>query len=202
MFTMKNFIFGYGSLICPQSRAITAPSLSNSTAEPVIVNHIERTWSARINRRRRHSGLQKMAPSSVRGWTPVGVRFRRGAVCNGVLICIDEEELFRFDEREVGYNRQRIDVADIHRHVDSDILINESMSLWPTESTDQENCDDMTPSRARDNLDPGGVKCSECRLVFERASVKRRKITTVSGTIALSEECEEIAVWVYVQNEK
>ena len=48
LFSMKNFIFGYGSLICPQSRAITAPTLSNAIAEPVVVNHIERTWSARV----------------------------------------------------------------------------------------------------------------------------------------------------------
>ncbi len=196
---MKNFIFGYGSLICPQSRAITAPTLNNATAEPVVVSHIERTWSARVHRGRAHSGLKKMTPSSVRGWTPVGVRFRRGAVCNGVLISVDEEELFRFDEREVGYYRQRIDLADIHRHVDSELLINESLSLWPIESTDQENYEQ---SSSREKLDLGDVQCSDCRLVFEEASAKRRMTTSASDTNISSHECEEIAVWVYVQNEK
>ena len=151
------------------------------------------------NRGRAHSGLKKTAPPSVRGWTPVGVRFRRGAVCNGVLICVDEEELRRFDEREGGYYRQRIDLADIHRHVDSELLIDESMSLRPTDSTDKENCE-QTSSREKLYLED--VKCSDCRLVFEEASLKRRKATRASDTNVSSHECEEIAVWVYVQNEK
>lgn len=201
---MKNFIFGYGSLICPQSRAITAPTLSNSTAEPVVVKHIERTWSASPRAfygRQAHSGLENNTPTtSVRGMTPVGVRFRRGAVCNGVLICVDEEELFRFDKRELGYSRQRIDVADIHRHVDSELLINESMSLWPTESTDTENNDESSSSREK--IDTWDVKCSECRLVFEKASEKRRKTTDKLGTDTSCNEYEAIAVWVYVQNEE
>ena len=205
---MKNFIFGYGSLICPQSRATTAPSLINATAEPVVVNHIERAWSARVfYRKRAHSSSKSknMTPSSVLGMTPVGVRFRRGAVCNGVLICVDDEELFRFDERELGYSRCRIDIADIHRHIDSELLINESMSLWPQidSSTDQGGYE---KSLSREKIGIGEVACSECRLVFEQGSAKRMKttgaVTSSAATVASSHECEEIAVWVYVQNEK
>lgn len=193
---MKHFIFGYGSLICPKSRAITAPTLKNAPAEPVVVCHIERTWSARVDIRKAFSGLKVKPPPSLRDWTAMGVRFRRGAMCNGVLICVDEEELLRFDERELGYDRHRVDLADIHRHIDSEVLIDKSMSLWPLDSNDVEKCD---KSSFRDELDVENVKCSECRLVFEKASAKRRKIISRSSACDSSEDSEEVAVWVYVQ---
>mmetsp|Transcript_848 Transcript_848/g.1323 ORF Transcript_848/g.1323 Transcript_848/m.1323 type:complete len:399 (+) Transcript_848:2-1198(+) len=45
----RHFIFGYGSLICHRSRAITAPSLAEKPAEAVVVQHLTRTWSKRIH---------------------------------------------------------------------------------------------------------------------------------------------------------
>ena len=150
---MRHFIFGYGSLICPLSRAVTAPSLKDAIAEPTVISHIERTWSARVSKcqvqqqarqqqRRQHHHSNDDDDDSVRdnnndnggdvcddddddtmmirGWTPMGVRFRRGAECNGVLIRVDDAELSRFDAREVGYLRRRIDLADVHPHVDDD----------------------------------------------------------------------------------
>lgn len=126
----------------------------------------------------------------------MGVRFRRGAKCNGVLICVDEEELMRFDIREAGYDRQPIDLADIHPHVDSDVLINESMSLWPTSSAEAAQEVD------REQLALKGVRCSDCRLVFEKASEKRRLSSSTSSEFDSSREREDIAVWVYVQSKK
>ena len=93
---MKHFIFGYGSLICPQSRAVTAPTLT-SVAEPVVIHGIERTWSARVTKDPSNSNGSR---DHIEGWTPMGVRVKRGTKCNGVLICVDEEELERFDIRE------------------------------------------------------------------------------------------------------
>ena len=110
----------------------------------------------------------------------MGVRFRKGAKCNGVLICVDEEELMRFDVREAGYVRKRIDLADIHPHVDSDVLINS------TEDTKE--------------LTLKGVKCDDCRLVFEKASEMRRQSSRSEEPHSL--QCEDVAVWVYVQSEK
>lgn len=85
-----NYIFGYGSLICPLSRAVTAPTLTGRVATPVKVVHLERLWSMPI-------------PS--RNMSAVGVRMKKGAACNGVLIPVDDIELEQFDDREGGYDR-------------------------------------------------------------------------------------------------
>ena len=205
---MKHFIFGYGSLICPQSRAITAPSLEDAIAEPVVIRNIERTWSARVTGTgNKYSNDPSVAVAAkdrdhIHGWTPMGVRFRSGAKCNGVLICVDEEELMRFDVREAGYDRQRIDLADIHRHLDSDTLINESMSLWPTSSVEVGDEETSARSALREKLALEEAKCSECRLVFEKACAKRRKSGSASSECDSSQECEDMAVWVYVQSHK
>jgi hypothetical protein len=178
---MKHFIFGYGSLICPQSRAATAPSLKNAVAEPAVISHIERTWSARVAKCQHNDDDGPDHRVIIRGWTPMGVRFRRGAECNGVLIRVDEMELMRFDVREVGYVRRRINLEDVRRHVDPS-----SDTLLANES-----------SRAL-----ADVKCAECRLVFEMARVKRGRVDNAPGDRASSRECVDIAVWVYVQKER
>ena len=74
---MKHFIFGYGSLICPQSRSQTAPTLQAAIAEPVIIYHIERTWSARVLKG--DSLVLDASRDHIRGWTPMGIRKRQGA---------------------------------------------------------------------------------------------------------------------------
>ena len=109
----------------------------------------------------------------------------------------------RFDVREAGYVRQRIDLADIHRHIDSDKLVDANMSLWPTGSTsveeindDEEEIDSQLSYRG-EQLEH--VKCSKCRLVFEKATEKRRKFSSEDEP-TLDEH--DIAVWVYVQSEK
>lgn len=92
-----HFVFAYGSLICRKSRAITAPTLSHNKknenyAIPVQVSGVERIWAKRTKR----------------GMTAMGVRFRPGAKCTGVLLPVTESELDRFDEREEGYDRYQI----------------------------------------------------------------------------------------------
>jgi hypothetical protein len=168
---MKHFIFGYGSLICPRSRSVTAPTLQTAIAEPAMIKHIERMWSARIlkgdslvsNKNREH----------IRGWTPMGIRRRENASCNGVLIHVDDEELARFDIREEGYKRNKIALIDVYRHYD---YIDNS-------------------SAAADVLVLDGVRCQECRIVFEIAHKKRSDRR--AGLI----DDSDIAVWVYIQNE-
>ena len=188
---MKHFIFGYGSLICPQSRAVTAPSLKDAVAEPVVISHIERTWSARVSKCQLDDDYDDVdCPGDngviIRGWTPMGVRFRRGAECNGVLISVDEEELFQFDVREVGYVRRRIDLADVHPHA----------SCHPTAETDADR-----------QLALDDVRCTECRRVFEMAHAKRRGMsndaTGYRRTDAASpREWNDVSLWVYVQRER
>jgi hypothetical protein len=94
---MKHFVFGYGSLICPESRAITAPSLAGRDALPVTVRNVERTW----------------AKQSKKLYTAMGVRFRDGAECVGVLVPVNDTELDQFDGREIGYDRYPIHSNDV-----------------------------------------------------------------------------------------
>lgn len=96
----SHFIFGYGSLICPNSRAITAPTLKSRSATPVKVKHLERLWSL---------------PIPEAGMTAMGIRYKANAECVGVLVPVNEEELERFDIRETGYIRVPIDHAHVER---------------------------------------------------------------------------------------
>jgi len=92
-----HFVFGYGSLICSKSRAITAPTVADRKTIPVTVKGVERTW----------------AKKSVRGYTSMGVRFQEGAECVGVLVPVNNKELEQFDEREIGYDRYELRAEDI-----------------------------------------------------------------------------------------
>lgn len=182
---MKHFIFGYGSLLCPQSRSITAPGLT-SIAEPCLIKNIERTWSARVTRS--PSSKNDRGRKHIEGWTPMGVRVREGTMCNGVLICIDEDELRRFDVRETGYDRHRIDVCNIMPHVETDALINEEMPLW----TRNDECTDP----GFQSLAMARVQCPDCRIVFEKGFAKRRQ-RKQNATLD-DDSC--ISVWVYIQS--
>ena len=225
---MRHFIFGYGSLICPLSRAVTAPSLKDAIAEPTVISHIERTWSARVSKcqvqqqarqqQQRHHSNDDDDDDSVRdnsnddggdicddddtmiirGWTPMGVRFRRGAECNGVLIRVDDAELSRFDAREVGYLRRRIDLADVHPHVDDDDDDDYAME----EGEGEEGEDRRRASPPPPPLADAG--CAECRRVFEMARAKRRRRAGAAKTETSSppREWNDVAVWVYVQRER
>jgi cation transport regulator ChaC len=44
MNTLQQFVFGYGSLICPHSRAITVPHMAERTVTPVLVRNVERKF--------------------------------------------------------------------------------------------------------------------------------------------------------------
>ena len=97
MKTLQNFVFGYGSLICSHSRAITSPEQSSKVAMPVIVRGLERVWSKRTNR----------------GMTAMGVRFADGETCNGVLLPVSADELKLFDQREMGYDRHLVSLENV-----------------------------------------------------------------------------------------
>ena len=101
MSAVQQFVFGYGSLICPFSRAITAPTLTGKTVTPVMVRHVERTWAKKIDR----------------AMTAMGVRFVDHAKCAGVLLPVNASELKQFDRRERGYDRVPLYLGDIEPYV-------------------------------------------------------------------------------------
>jgi len=94
---VHNFIFGYGSLICPESRSISNPGLANQEGLPVVIQDVERVWSARTSS----------------GYTAMGVHFKAGAECTGVLIEVDAEQLKDLDKREANYQRFPIHLDNI-----------------------------------------------------------------------------------------
>ncbi|TXR54034.1 gamma-glutamylcyclotransferase family protein [Reinekea thalattae] len=82
-----HYIFGYGSLICGDSRSRTGVT---ANAYAIEVEGIARRWSAYI-------------PS----WsgTAVSAHLDPKSRCNGVYFAVDDENLALFDEREYGYRR-------------------------------------------------------------------------------------------------
>jgi len=107
---VRHYIFGYGSLVCSKSRKITAPTLTKP-AQPVVINNIRRTWTARVP----HRGdvIREDLDHIIHGQTAMGVEMSEGHHCTGVLIEVDADELANFDEREKGYERVEIDLHHI-----------------------------------------------------------------------------------------
>lgn len=87
---MKDYIFGYGSLINEESRAKSGHS---GKAIPVIVYGIKRSWSVNI---KDHN------------LTVLGARFDKSSKCNGVIVKIPDGELHKFDKRELPFGYKRI----------------------------------------------------------------------------------------------
>lgn len=96
---VHNYVFGYGSLICPDSRSRTNPALAKKEPLPVVIQDVERVWSAR----------------TTTGFTATGVRFRKGAECTGVLLEVSPQELLDLDKREASYNRLPIHLDNIEQ---------------------------------------------------------------------------------------
>lgn len=89
------YIFGYGSLICADSRSRTGIS---GTAHPIEVKGIARRWSV-------HSPEWPA--------TAVSAHSESDAKCNGVYFAVDQANLEQFDLREQGYDRISVDWNDV-----------------------------------------------------------------------------------------
>lgn len=103
-------LFGYGSLICADSRRRTGVG---QAAQAVEIAGIERRWSV---------------PVPDYGATAVGAHLNAESRCNGVVFIVDDANLERFDAREQGYDRHRIDWAQV-RALDNQALPTE-VPLW------------------------------------------------------------------------
>jgi len=93
---MKHYLFSYGSLINTKSRLRTADT---NVAVPVRVKGLQRSWNYHNPERKRHA---------------LGVIFTEGAECNGVIVEIHEENFNKFDEREKGYKRVKLDLNNVN----------------------------------------------------------------------------------------
>lgn len=125
MSPLPHYIFGYGSLICPHSRAVTAPTLAQRAVIPVRVQGLERIWSLPF-----------------RGLTFMGIRQRRQAECVGVLIPVNDDELAQFDLRELGYDRKPIPLEAIQELQEPSVLKIPSFSSSSAQHHDDNNNND------------------------------------------------------------
>lgn len=91
----ETYIFGYGSLISSESRSRTGYS---GDAIPCVVKGVQREWNLLASENR---------------MTAVGATLNPDALCNGVIAPIEKSELPKFDKREAGYHRSKIDRASI-----------------------------------------------------------------------------------------
>eukprot|EP00936_MAST-01D_sp_MAST-1D-sp1_P002433 g2433.t1 len=98
----RHFLFGYGSLICADSRARSGQT---GLCIPVIAQGLKRTWSASID----ISDCQHQ----ITGVTAVAVEQTDdlAVACNGVIVEVAEADIPKFDEREKGYSRVRLPTA-------------------------------------------------------------------------------------------
>ena len=92
---MRHFLFGYGSLISKHSRDKTAVS---GVFIPVRAQGIKRGWIIHIPQY---------------GVTALGAMTSKNGYCNGVVFEVDESEIPKYDEREIGYDRVKIDQKNI-----------------------------------------------------------------------------------------
>ena len=104
---------------------------------------------------------------------------------------MDEDELRKFDVREGGYDRHEIDVGDVYPHFGTE----ESISPWPRSPRGVGDADETASFPSFEKHSLGGVRCDECRLVFEKAMEKRRRSSS-SG--CGREQSRDLAVWVYI----
>lgn len=98
MSNQPQFIFGYGSLVEADSRAMTWPAARY--ASPAIVQGVERGWFDQV-------------PGQGYSPTYLGAVQSPTHTCNGVIFPVTEQELAAYDKRESGYKRDKIDQSKI-----------------------------------------------------------------------------------------
>ncbi|KAG4105716.1 hypothetical protein H8356DRAFT_1633053 [Neocallimastix lanati (nom. inval.)] len=96
-----NYVFGYGSLINPDSRGCTVDSTKSARVIKVLAKGLERSWNYNCRDTYTAVGVSKVENKSV--------------ACNGVIIPIDDplNDLPKLDEREHDYRRVQLSREDI-----------------------------------------------------------------------------------------
>ena len=122
----RHYIFGFGSLISPESRARTGDS---GAAHVATISGCERSWSLRVS----------LPPAAcvnpaIRGVSAVSIRLLSPPpsnsssssspsspppTCAGVLAEVAEAQLPNFDAREIGYKRVSIHLSRVTLHGNS-----------------------------------------------------------------------------------
>jgi hypothetical protein len=94
---IQHFVFGYGSSIIAKCRSVATPEQGFKIATPALAKGIEFLWSKHTKQ----------------GMTAMGVEFVADGACVGVLLPVNDKELKQFDQLDQGYDRVRLDLADM-----------------------------------------------------------------------------------------
>ena len=115
---MKNYIFGYGSLIVPESATKTLGRILDSKDVFLIeVNNFFRTWDIVIPVRI-SNGMQEKVINAVF----LNIQKNPNKVINGVLLQVTDEELLKLDIREKQYFRINI-TADVQTKLSNEYMV-------------------------------------------------------------------------------
>ncbi|ORX43830.1 hypothetical protein BCR36DRAFT_360677 [Piromyces finnis] len=126
-----NYVFGYGSLINPDSRGCTVDSTKSARVIKVLAKGLERSWNYNCRDVYTAVGVAKVDDLSI--------------ACNGVIIPIDDpiNDLPKLDERELHYRRvqlSRKNISIIHDDNNKDIndedLLAPDAIIWVYEIVD------------------------------------------------------------------
>jgi len=185
---MRHYVFGYGSLICSESRAVTAAALCGSDGDiggaiPVRLKNWVRLWNVRGRNTNTYLGVQSI---ETRG--AATSRSQPPRSCVGVLVPLpssndDDEALKALDRREAAYKRQRVDLGSIER-VD-DLLIDED---GYTSDNESEMGNDI-----QENKEAIHNKYYKDTYLWKRPP---------GNDANANESEEEVCVWVYVPVEE
>jgi cation transport regulator ChaC len=97
------YIFGYGSLINPESVAKTLREPVDVAAiQPAVLRDYQRSWS--LEETVLLNGKEEQQVTMVF----LNIRSRKGTACNGVIFPVSERSLCDFDQRERRYDRIEI----------------------------------------------------------------------------------------------
>lgn len=183
-----HFVFSYGSLICKKSRIITAPTLADKDAIPVQIQGVERIWAKRTQR----------------GMTAMGVRFKKGSVCTGVLLPVTEEELVRFDGRENGYDRYQIPLDNVEevpflakkKHYEkmdyehADVVFPESNVLAENEEVKEKTTTAVTTTKGT----------ASSKNTITTVTTTTTTTTTITTSVGDNNGAEhKVFIWIYIQ---
>lgn len=129
---MRNFIFGYGSLVESNSRTRTSPN--SKLAYPVEVTGLQRGWWARV-------------PVPGLSTTFLGCALSDSDSTNGVIFTVSQSDLIKLDEREKGYQRILLNNTMINDYCN---ILNKEDKVWVYINSDFEQkgfLEKNTPNR-------------------------------------------------------
>ena len=199
-------MFGYGSLICPKSRATTAPSLINVVAEPAIIANIERSWCVRVV-----TGVRVVTATSSSSCSSSNKCNGRGAETTATTpTTARQQQQQQTSVRRIGYTpagvqfKHGAECNGVLMHISEDELrrfderegkfytrrraVITDIRRYYDSSRDGsvQNTTTATTTATTSAPTEKDVKCSVCKEIFDMASSQRNSIAAAAAALTTS----------------